>query len=255
MSQRRVGSRAKLCPVCDNVRSYDAKDDVREDLGGPRSRRWAAVHRPAPGARGDKPAGVRRAAASRTAGAPARPHAGHCRPQHTHRRHACRRAHQGRALARTGGNPRAQLRRVRRARLLAGLRAPGDRARDRARAGGDPAGHDDRLRRLAHLNAWRVRGSGLRDRHLRGRARAGHPVHGPATPTLDAHPLRGRAWLRRDSQGSDPRHAGPAGCRWHDRPRRRVRGPRDRGALDGRPHDRLQHDDRGRRSRRHDRAG
>ena len=37
------------------------------------------------------------------------------------------------------------------------------------------------------------------------------------------------------------------------RPRRRVRRPRDRGALDGGPHDGLQHDDRGRRPRRHDR--
>ena len=38
------------------------------------------------------------------------------------------------------------------------------------------------------------------------------------------------------------------------RPRRRVHRPGDRGALDGGPHDRLQHDDRGRRPRRHDRA-
>ena len=71
---------------------------------------------------------------------------------------------------------------------------------------------------------------------------------------LDAHPLRGRARLRRHRQGPDPRHARPARRRRADRPRRRVRRPGDRGALDGGPHDRLQHDDRGRRARRHDRA-
>ena len=48
---------------------------------------------------------------------------------------------------------------------------------------------------------------------------------------------------------------GQTRCRRHDRPRRRVRRSRDRGALDGGPHDRLQHDDRGWRPRRHDRAG
>ena len=71
---------------------------------------------------------------------------------------------------------------------------------------------------------------------------------------LDAHPLRGRARLRRHRQGPDPRHARAARRRRHDRPRRRVRRAGDRGALDGGPHDGLQHDDRGRRARGHDRA-
>src|SRR5215217_7303647 len=56
------------------------------------------------------------------------------------------------ALARAGGDARAQRARVRRAALLDRLSAPGDRARDRPGAGGDPAGHDDRLRRLPHLD-------------------------------------------------------------------------------------------------------
>ena len=73
-------------------------------------------------------------------------------------------------------------------------------------------------------------------------------------PALDARPLRGRARLRRHRQGPDPRHARAARRRRHDRPRRRVRRARDRGALDGGAHDRLQHDHRGRRARRHDRA-
>ena len=76
----------------------------------------------------------------------------------------------------------SQLRGVRDPDLLAGLRAPGDRARDRPRAGRHPAGDDDRLRRLPHLHPRRLRGARVRDRHLRGRARAGDPVPGPEAP-------------------------------------------------------------------------
>ena len=64
----------------------------------------------------------------------------------------------------------------------------------------------------------------------------------------------GELGLRRHRQGPDPRHDRPDGRRRRRRPRRRVRRPGDRGALDGGPHDGLQHDDRGRRPRRHDRA-
>ena len=64
----------------------------------------------------------------------------------------------------------------------------------------------------------------------------------------------GRPRLRRHRQGPHPRHHRPDGRRRRGRPRRRVRRPGHRGALDGGPHDGLQHDDRGRRARRHDRA-
>ena len=60
----------------------------------------------------------------------------------------------------------------------------------------------------------------------------------------------GRARLRRHGQGPDPGDDRPDGRRGRRRPRRRVRRPGDRGALDGGPHDDLQHDDRGRRPRR-----
>ena len=73
-------------------------------------------------------------------------------------------------------------------------------------------------------------------------------------PEVDAHPLRGRPRLRRHRQGPHPRHDRPDGRRRRRRPRRRVRRPGHRGALDGGPHDGLQHDDRGRRPRRHGRA-
>ena len=89
-------------------------------------------------------------------------------------------------------------------RVLARLRAPGDRARDRPRARRHPAGDDDRLRRLAHRHPRRVRRARVRDRHERGRARARHPVPGAVQAALDADPLRGRARLRRHRQGPDP---------------------------------------------------
>ena len=51
-------------------------------------------------------------------------------------------------------------------------------------------------------------------------------------------------------EGHRARRDRPARRRRRRRPRDRVRGPRDRGALDGRPADDLQHVDRGRRARR-----
>ena len=139
-----------------------------------------------------------------------------------------------------------ELRGVRDPDPLDRIREPGHRPRDRARAGRHAAGHDDRLRRLAHLHARRVRRAGVRHRHQRGGARAGHPDAPAAQAALHADRLLRRAAAGGHGQGPDPRH---------DRPDRRGRrrGPRDRvlrsghpGPLDGGPHDRLQHDHRGR---------
>ena len=183
-----------------------------------------------------------------------RPHARDGRPQRADRRLHRRCADPRPPLARAGRDARAQLPRVRRARLLDRLEPPGDRARDRARAGRDAARDDDRLRRLAHLHARRLRRAGLRHRDERGRARPGHADAAAGEAALDGHPLRGRARLRRDREGPDPRHDRPDRDRRRSRARHRVRRPRDREALDGGPDDRLQHDDRGRRPRGHDRA-
>ena len=65
----------------------------------------------------------------------------------------------------------------------------------------------------------------------------------------------GDGGVRRHREGPDPRDDRPDRRRRRRRPRRRVLRPGDRGALDGGPHDGLQHDDRGRRARRHGRAG
>ena len=156
----------------------DAEDHVRQDLGRPRGRRRPDLRRPAPGPRGHLAAGLRRAAARGPQGAPPRQDGRHRRPQRAHRRHAGRAPDRRRALPSPGRDPGAQLRRVRDPGLLAGLRSPGDRARDRSRAGADPAGPDDRLRRQPHRHSRRLRSARRRHRHLRGRARAGHPVPG-----------------------------------------------------------------------------
>ena len=76
----------------------------------------------------------------------------------------------------------------------------------------------------------------------------------PQTPAAhDGDHRRRRAARRLDGQGRDPRHHRPHRHRWRHRPRRRVPRLGDPGALDGRPHDRVQHVDRGRRQGRADR--
>ena len=63
----------------------------------------------------------------------------------------------------------------------------------------------------------------------------------------------GELGLRGDGQGPDPGDARAPRRGRFQRARRRVRRQADQGAVDGRPHDDLQHDDRGRRTGRHDR--
>ena len=65
---------------------------------------------------------------------------------------------------------------------------------------------------------------------------------------------RRQAAARRHRQGHHPRDHRRDRHRRRHRPRPRVRRRGDPRALDGRPHDGLQHDDRGRRPRRPDRA-
>ena len=79
-SSRCASGRARCGSSAATLRrgTIERADAVREDLGDARRRRaagraGAALHRPAPRARGDEPAGVRVAAARGPAGAPARP--------------------------------------------------------------------------------------------------------------------------------------------------------------------------------------
>ena len=138
---RRVGGAAPLMSATTLFEKIWAAHEV-----GAGSR----LHRPPPRPRGDQPAGVRRPPARRPPRPPARPHARHRRPQRPHGRDAGRRPDPRRALARAGGDARAQLRRSSASRSTRiGSRPPGHRPRDRAGAGRHPAGHDDRLRRLA----------------------------------------------------------------------------------------------------------
>ena len=75
-----------------------------------------------------------------------------------------------------------------------------------------------------------------------------------AQAEVDAHPLRRRARQRRHGEGPDPR---ARSARWASTaPSATSSSTRrgDRGAVDGRPDDDVQHDDRGRRPRGHDRS-
>ena len=106
-----------------------------------------------------------------------------------------------------------------------------------------------------HLHPRRLRRAGVRHRHQPGRARAGHPDAAAGPPQDHGDHRRRRAARRRHRQGPDP------GDHRQDRHRRRpglrprVPRLRHREALDGGPDDHLQHVDRGRRPRGHDRPG
>ena len=164
-------------------------------------------------------------------------------------------AARGSDLGEADGRARPQLRGVRHPLLRDGRSRPGHRARDRPRAGPDAAGHDDRVRRQPHVDARRVRRAGVRHRHQRGRARARH-----ADPAADASRARWR---------SPSTATLPAGVTAKDIVLAIIarigtgggigsvieyRGTAIRGALDGGPHDGLQHVDRGGRPRRDGRA-
>ncbi len=67
--------------------------------------------------------------------------------------------------------------------------------------------------------------------------------------------VEGEAAARRDGQGHHSRHHRQDRHRRRDRLRDRIRGLGHSRAFDGRPHDDLQHEHRGRRARGHDRSG
>ena len=183
--------------------------------------------------------------------APPRPDDRDRGPQHPHDRH--RQADRGHHLAHPDRHPAPQCRGIRCAHPLPRRQGAGDRARRRPTVGADHAGNHRGVRRLPHLDPRRLRRARLRYRHQRGRARAGHPDP-PADPLQDdgGHRHR-RAEARCHREGHHPR-----GDR-EDRHRRRrglcARVPRrgDPRPLHGGADDDLQHVDRGRCPRRHDR--
>ena len=223
---------------------------------------WAAhevaprpdLHRPAPRPRGHEPAGVRRPAARRPPGAPAGPHARHRRPQRA--RPTARRSPRG---------SRTSSRACRSRRSSATARSSASRS---TRSAPTRQG-------IVHVIGPElgVTQPGMTivcgDSHTATHGAFGALAFGIGTSEVE-HVLatqclvqrkprsmriryEGDARLRRHRQGPDPRHDRPDRRRRRRRPRRRVRRAGHRGALDGGPHDDLQHDDRGRRPRRHDR--
>ena len=139
-------------------------------------------------------------------------------------------------------------REVLRSRILRRVRqAPGHRPHHRTRAGLHAAGRDAGLRRQPHRDARRLRRAGLRHRHLGSRARAGDADADP--DQIEEHARRGRrqAAGRRHRQGHHPRHHRRNRHRRRHRLRARICRRGDPRAVDGRPHDGVQHVGRGRR--------
>ena len=158
-------------------------------------------------------------------------------------------------IARAGPGARAQLRRVRHPLLRHAQRAPGHRARDRPRAGPLAA----RASRSPAATPTPPRTARWARSRCRSAPRRSSTCSRPSAcsrrrPRTMRITYDGRARVRRHREGPDPRHDRPDQRRRRDRPRRRVRGRADRGALGRGPHDDLQHVDRGRRARRHDRS-
>ncbi len=236
---------------------HERAHSVRQTLGRPcrprgSGRHVAHLHRPSSGARGDEPAGVRRPAARRPQAVAGRVDRRHRRPQHAHARLGP--GHPRSHLAHAGRNARRQHQGARRQGVFSVSRsAPGDRPCDRPRTGGDTPRDDGGLRRLAHQHARRVRGARVRHRHLRSRARARDAVPADEEGEVDAGAGRRRAAGGRHRQGHRARGDRKDRHRRRHRPRDRIRGRGHPRALDGRPHDGLQHGDRGGGARRHDR--
>ena len=189
--------------------------------------------------------------AGRTA-APAGRDAGRRRPQRADDGPCGR--YPGSGFAHPGRNAGEELRRVRHRVRPDGRYPPGHRPYHRAGTGHDPAGHDHRVRRFPYLDPRRLRGLGFRHRHVRGGACAGDADAVAAAAQEHAHHRRRRARSRHRAQGPDPRDHRRNRHGGRHRPRHRVRRRGDAGAVDGRAHDGLQHDHRGGRARRPDRA-
>ena len=204
----------------------------------------APLHRPSSRARGDQPAGLRGPAAGRPQGAPARGDAGRRRPQHATDVTATSGIATGKPHP--GRDAGAERARIRRALLRHGRHAPGHRPYHRAGAGRDAAGHDHRLRRQPHRDARRVRRAGLRHRHLRGRACAGDADAAAAAGQEHAR-SRSTARCRVGVTAKDIILAiiGKIGTAGGTGYVIEYAGEAIRALSHGRPHDRLQHVDRG----------
>ncbi len=117
------------------------------------------------------------------------------------------------------------------------------------------ARHHDRVRRQPYLDAWCVRRARARHRHVGSRACARDADADPAQGEEHARGGRRQAAGWRHRQGHHPVDHRRDRHRGRHRLRAGICRRGDPRALGGRPHDGLQHVDRGRRARRHDRAG
>ncbi len=251
-------------PHCENAsempreRKHRAEDPGGEGLGRPRRaqrRRRArpALHRPAPRARGDQPAGLRR---------PAR--------------------WPGRTVRRPDLTIATEDHNVPTLDILAADRRPGQPRPDRDAADATAAEFGirlhpmgDRDQGIVHVigpqlgltqpgmtivcgdshtaHPRRLRRAGLRHRHQRGRARAGHPDAAAGPAEADGGHRRRRAAAGRHGQGHHPGASSPRSAPAAASATSSSTAAGHRGAVDGGPHDDLQHVDRGGRQGRPDR--
>ena len=212
------------------------------------------LYRPPPRPRGDEPAGLRGPAPRRPQGARARKRRSPSSTTTCRRPTAPSASPIRKAASRSRRSPRTPQ--ISASNITTSSTPPGHRPHHRPRAGLHAARHDDRLRRQPYLDAWRLRRARAWHRHVGGRARARH---------ADADPEQSQEHARHASTARLPPgvtakdiilaiigEIGTAGGTGHVI---EYAGEAIRALVDGRPHDRLQHVDRGRRARRHDRAG
>ena len=242
-----------------------AQDDVREDLGGARGararaggRRVADLRRPPPRPRGHLCPGVRGAAARRPQGPPARPHARDRRPQRSHRPARAHRARRDRATT-------SRASRSRRWSTTARSSASRSTACAAARQGivhvigpelglSSPASRSPAATRTPPRTArsarWRCRSAPPRSSTCWRRSACRRSSRKTMRITYEGEP--GFGVTAKDLILGTIGQISAAGAIGHAV---EYAGRADRGAVGRGPHDDLQHVDRGRRARRHDRTG
>ena len=237
---------------------HDRPHAVRQALGRPRRphrgrRHHRPLHRPPPGARGDQPAGLRRACAwpAARSGAPARswprptttrpPPAGSAATTASPTRSASCRSSRSTPTSRRHGAA-AYFPFLDKRQGIVHVIGP----ENGATLPGMTVVCGD-----SHTSTHGAFGAlALRHRHQRGRARAGHADAAGQEDEEPAGQGRWHAAARLQRQGHRAGHHRPHRHRRRHRLHHRVRRRGDPRAVDGRAHDGVQHGHRGRRTRR-----
>ncbi len=237
-----------------------AEDAVRQDLGQPPGRSPGGRHLPAlhrPPARPRDHVGRRRSTGLRMTGRKVRrPDAQLWRAGPQRADHRPRRRDRRRGVAHPGRDPGEQRRRFRPALYRRSTTCARASSTSSGRSRASPSPGMTIVCGDLHTSTHGAFGA------LAFGIGTSEVEHVLATQTLIQRPAKnmrvtvdGRAAARHHRQGPDPRHHRQDRHRGRHRPRHRICRPGDPRPVDGRPHDRVQHVDRGRRARRPGRAG